>query len=142
MTGEAACGRILAVDPGDRRIGLAVSDEFGITAQGLETFDRRDGGDFLEHVTALVDRYGVREIVVGNPVRTSGEPGTSSEKAREMAAELHRRLGIEVTLWDERFSSAEARRVTRGARAAKGTIDRVAAALILQGYLDYLRRDG
>jgi putative Holliday junction resolvase len=132
--------RILGIDPGERRVGLAVSDPLGMTAQGLETFDRR-GGDLLDHVASLVDEYGVGTIVVGHPLSMSGRPSRSSERARALARDLERRLGLPVTLWDERLSSAEARRVTAGTGATrrKGTVDRVAAVLILQSYLDSRR---
>lgn len=133
--------RILAIDPGDRRIGLAVSDELGITAQGLETFDVAGGVDFLEFVEGLIDELGVSEIVVGDPVHLSGAVGESAVKARSLAEELQRRFAIRVTLWDERFSSEEAKRVLRGSRAKKGTVDRLAAVLILQSYLDFRGND-
>jgi putative Holliday junction resolvase len=129
--------RILAIDPGDRRIGLAVSDELGITAQGLDTFDTSAGDDFLEHVGRLIETLKVTEIVVGDPLHLSGDVGESAGKARSLAGQLRARFDIVVTLWDERFSSEEARRVLRGTRAKKGTVDRLAAVLILQSYLDF-----
>lgn len=131
---------MLGIDPGERRIGLAVSDALEVTAQGLETFDRRSNGDLVEHIAALVQRYDVGTIVVGNPLRTSGEAGESSLRARALAERLRARLNLTVTLWDERFSSEEAGRVLKGTRAKKGAIDRLAAVLILQSYLDYRGR--
>ncbi len=130
--------RILAIDPGERRVGIAVSDPLGITAQGLETFDRRDG-DVLDHLDALVARYDVAEIVVGHPRALTGRPTAQTESAEALARAIERRTGVRVVLWDERLTSAEARRVTRGARAPRGAVDRVAAVLILQGYLDARR---
>jgi putative Holliday junction resolvase len=129
--------RILGVDPGERRVGLAVSDPLGVSAQGLETFDRKRG-DLLEHIAAVVDEYGVAAIVVGHPVSMSGRPSESSKRAERLARDLERRFGLPVTLWDERLSSQEARRAMAGTGAArkKGTVDRVAAVLILQSYLD------
>lgn len=128
--------RILGIDPGERRIGLAISDELGIAAHGLETFDTRRGGRFLDHVSELVAEYGVSEIVVGHPIHLSGKAGPSSRKADALAAELRGRFGIAVCLWDERLSSEEARRILRGTRAEKGAVDRLAAVIILQSYLD------
>ncbi len=81
--------RILGIDPGERRIGIAVSDPLLITAQGLETFDAKSGVDFVDHVRDLVERYDVEEIVVGNPLGLSGKEGESSAKASDLA----RRLG-------------------------------------------------
>ena len=131
--------RILAIDPGDRRVGLAVSDELGITAQGLDTFDRKVGGDFFRFVGDLLQKYDVATIVVGNPVHLSGDESESSVKAQALAAELQQRFGVEVTLWDERLSSEEARRVLQGSRADKGAVDKLAAVIILQSYLDFIK---
>lgn len=133
-------GRILAIDPGERRIGIAVSDELGIMAQGLDTFDRQSGKDFFGHISLLLSDYGVTEIVVGDPIRLRGDAGESAEKARALASELQRRCRIAVTLWDERFSSEEAKRVLKGRRTNKGVVDKIAAMIILQSYLDYRGR--
>jgi putative Holliday junction resolvase len=127
--------RVLAIDPGERRVGLAVSDPLGITAQGLATFDRR-GGDLVDHIETLAREYEIARIVVGNPVSMSGRESQGSARARELAHELRSRLSLPVELWDERLSSAEAHRVLAGQRADKGSVDRVAATIILQGYLD------
>jgi putative Holliday junction resolvase len=128
-------GRILALDPGERRVGLAISDPLGITAQGLDTFDRRTG-PLLEHLRSLVAEFGVVEVVVGHPISMSGARSTTTLAAERLARDIEARLGLPVTLWDERLSSAEARRVTAGSGARKGATDRVAAVLILQTYLD------
>jgi putative Holliday junction resolvase len=129
--------RVLGVDPGERRVGLAVSDPLGLTAQGLDTFDRARG-DLFEHLRAVIDDYGIGEIVVGHPVSMSGRRSESSKRAEKLARELERRFGLPVTLWDERLSSREARRTVAGTGATrrKGTVDRVAAVLILQNFLD------
>jgi len=127
--------RILAIDPGARRVGLAVSDELGITAQGLETFDRQTG-ELAGHIRELVEQYDVGEIVVGHPLSMSGRPSETTRDAESLARHLEDALGLPVTLWDERLTSAEARRVLAGSRAPKGATDRVAATLILQGYLE------
>jgi putative Holliday junction resolvase len=128
-------GRILAIDPGQRRVGLAVSDALGITAQGLPTFDRRRG-ELADHIDTLAREYRVELIVVGNPVSMSGRESEGSALARRLADELRARLSLPVELWDERLSSAEAHRVLAGSKADKGAVDRVAAVIILQGYLD------
>jgi putative Holliday junction resolvase len=132
-------GRVLAIDPGERRAGLAVSDPLGITAQGLPTFDRRSG-DLRAHIEMLVREYGVTRIVVGNPLSMSGRESEGSGRARALASELAARLSLPVELWDERLSSAEAHRVLAGSKADKGAVDRVAAVIILQGYLDFHSR--
>jgi putative Holliday junction resolvase len=120
-------------------VGLAVSDELGITAQGLDTFDRKFG-DLFEHLSRLVVKYDVFEFVVGHPVSMSGRPNASSLEALGLAEDIRLRFGVPVQLWDERLTTEEARRVLRGARADKGVVDRTAAVFILQGYLDWRRR--
>jgi putative Holliday junction resolvase len=137
MSGEI--GRILAVDPGERRVGLAISDPLGITAQGLPTFDRKSG-DIFAHLRALKARFELARVVVGRPLSLSGRESESSRRAAEFARAIADALSLPVELWDERLSSAEAQRVLAGTRAEKGAVDRVAAVLILQGYLDAKRR--
>lgn len=132
-------GRILGVDPGRRRVGLAISDPLGITAQGLPTFDRKYG-DVFAHLRALASRYEIERVVVGQPLSLSGRESDSTRRAGEFARAIGDALAIPVELWDERLSSAEAERVLAGTRADKGAVDRVAAVLILQGYLDARRR--
>lgn len=127
--------RILAIDPGERRVGLAVSDPLGITAQGLDTFDRRTG-DLLAHLRGLVEAYGVTTVVVGHPVSMSGRDNPSSLGAESLARDIENKLGVAVVLWDERLSSVEAQRVLKGQKVGKKAVDRVAAVLILQSYLD------
>lgn len=135
--------RILAIDPGDRRVGLAVSDPLGITAQGIDTFDRA-GGDLFAHLAGIIESYNVTEIVVGHPLSLTGQEGTAGRAARELAASLEAHFGVTVSMWDERLSSVEAQRVLAGSRARrkdKGSVDRVAAALILQSFLDARRSE-
>ncbi|HEX5132500.1 MAG TPA: Holliday junction resolvase RuvX [Candidatus Krumholzibacteria bacterium] len=127
--------RILALDPGARRVGLALSDPLGITAQGLTTFDTRDG-DLVTHLRALVAKHDVVRIVVGYPLSLAGRETDASRDAVALAEQLRGALGLPVDMWDERLSSAEAERTLRGSRAGKGAVDRIAAVLILQGYLD------
>ena len=128
-------GRVLAIDPGERRIGLAVSDPLGITAQGLPTFDLRDGV-LVAHIESLAREYEIVRIVIGNPLSMSGRESEGSARARALAGELATRLALPVELWDERLSSTEANRILAGTRAQKGAVDRIAAVLIRQGWLD------
>jgi putative Holliday junction resolvase len=127
--------RILGVDYGERRVGLAVSDGLLITAQGLDTFDRRTG-KLLPHLAQLSKQYDVGAIVLGHPVSMSGRDNAISLAVEKLAAKIRDRLGVEVVLWDERLTSEEARRVLKGQGAGKEAVDRVAAILILQNYLD------
>src|SRR5579872_3899293 len=94
-------GRILGLDVGTRRIGIAVSDPLGVTAQGLETLQRRNRRYDLNELRKLLAEHEVREIVVGNPLRMSGQSGLQAEKMASFAAHLKQAFSIPVHLWDE-----------------------------------------
>ena len=131
---------MLGLDVGARRIGLAVSDPLGITAQGLETLHRKNKKQDFAYLYRVLREYDVKEIVVGLPLRMSGEEGTQSEKIRIFAVELGKKFGLPVHLWDERLTSAEANRFLRDTelsieKRAKA-VDRMAAVLILQGWME------
>jgi putative Holliday junction resolvase len=136
-------GRILGLDVGSRRIGIAVSDLLGITAQGLDTLQRRNKRTDLAALEAVIRKYGVCEIVVGLPLRMSGAEGTQSGKMQVFAEDLRKRFRLPVHLWDERLTSAEANRLLRETdlsieKRAKA-VDRMAAVLILQGWMEKRR---
>jgi putative holliday junction resolvase len=134
-----ASGRILAIDFGSRRMGLAVSDQLNITAQGLDTLERRNKRSDFARLERVLREYEIAEIVLGNPLRMSGEPGRQSEKVAEFAEELRRRFHLPVHLWDERLTSAEANRLLREMELSierrAQAVDRMAATLILQSFL-------
>ncbi|MGD0989895.1 MAG: Holliday junction resolvase RuvX [Candidatus Sulfotelmatobacter sp.] len=137
-------GRVLGLDVGSRRIGLAVSDGLGFTAQGLETLQRRNKRTDFAALEKLIREYAVKEIVVGLPLRMSGAEGTQSAKMQEFAEDLRKRFRLPVHLWDERLTSAEANRLLRETdlsieKRAKA-VDRMAAILILQGWMESRRR--
>jgi putative Holliday junction resolvase len=133
-------GRILALDLGRKRIGLAISDELGITAQGLETVERTGRRDDIEILRRLAAERGVRLFLLGDPLHMSGEASRQGEYTREFARELERKTGIPVVFRDERWTSREAERALRGSGVArdarKPAIDRLSAVLLLQSYLD------
>lgn len=133
--------RILAVDFGLRRLGLAVSDPLGIVAQGLPTLDRKNAANDLSALESLAAEYAVREIIVGHPLSKSGMENAISRRAAEFAEKLRQRVSCEVKLWDERLTSAEANRMLRssgiGLEKRRRAVDRVSAVLILQNYLDW-----
>lgn len=137
---NVAGGRILGLDVGARRIGIAVSDPLGLTAQGLATLERRNRRHDLNELRKLLNQHEVREIVVGNPLRMSGGIGAQAEKMAGFAGLLQQTFSIPVHLWDERLSTAEAHRLLdeTGIRDSrrKEVIDRMAAVLILQSFLD------
>jgi putative Holliday junction resolvase len=136
-------GRVLGIDFGTRRIGLAVSDPLGLTAQGLPTLTRRNKRQDLNFLRSLARRYEVSLIVLGNPINMNGSEGQQSAKAREFARELEQRLSLQVCLWDERLTSIEAERMLResGVEPARNVeaVDRLAAVILLQNYLDSYR---
>ncbi len=135
----SAAGRLLALDVGSRTIGLAISDPLGITAQGLPTLRRTSKRADLQSLADLIRRHGISEIVVGYPLRMSGEAGSQAQKVEALAEELRRRFHLPVHLWDERLTTAEAQRVLRetdmSIRRRGQVVDRLAAVLILQAFL-------
>lgn len=134
--------RILALDLGKRRIGLAISDELGITAQGLPTLQRKNNRTDLAALLRIVKEKGVQRILLGNPLHMSGDAGVQSELAREFGDILGRHTGQEVKLWDERLTTVEASRVLRssgiGIEKRVRAVDQLSAVILLQSYLDYL----
>ena len=132
--------RILGLDVGSKRIGVAVSDPLGITAQGLETIHRQNKRIDFESLERVIAKYGISEIVVGLPLRMSGAEGTQSEKMRQFADDLRRRFNLPVHLWDERLTSAQANRLLRETEMSiqrRGqVVDQVAAVLILQSWME------
>jgi putative Holliday junction resolvase len=135
-----ASGRVLALDVGARRIGVAVTDPLGITAQGLDTILRKNKRTDFAQLEAVIRQYDVVELVVGYPLRLSGEIGLQAEKMTLFAAELEKHFQIPVHLFDERLTSTEANRVLRESeisieKRAKA-VDRMAAVLILQSWME------
>lgn len=131
--------RVLAVDYGERRTGLAVSDELGITAQGLDTLVVKEEGELLEKVAGVVRETGADTIVIGLPLNMDGTESDKSRKVRAFGASLGERTGAKIVYWDERMTSVQAQKVMREMsvkiRGRKERIDRIAATLILQEYL-------
>jgi putative Holliday junction resolvase len=139
-------GRVVAFDLGDRRIGVAVSDETGVLASGRETIARHGESYPWRAILAVVEEAEAVAIVVGDPLHMDGEAGERSRLARAFADEIARRTGLPVELEDERLTSEEAGEIlARRGRAAgareRGDVDRVAAMLILQGWLDDRARE-
>ena len=129
--------RVMALDVGEKTVGIALSDELGITVSPRETL-RRDGSE-LDRLAGIVTQDAVGEIVVGLPISLNGSLGPSAQKVLELVAQLRERFTIPVVTWDERLTTAEAEKIllaadTRRAKRRK-VIDQVAAALILEGYL-------
>lgn len=131
----------MALDVGKRRIGIALSDPLGITAQGQPTLHRTRVREDLERLAAIAQDNGVRLILVGEPRHMSGDQSRQSEYTREFAERLAKRTGLEVRFWDERLTSVQAERVLKesGISIEKRarSVDRLAAVLLLESYLDW-----
>lgn len=138
--------RILGIDFGDIRIGVAISDPLGLTAQGIETITWAGGSIKrpAERIRFLSAQYGVEKIVIGYPINMNGTIGPGAEKVSHFAELLEKKTGLEVVKWDERLTSVEANRTMHDLemRTSKKreSVDRIAAVLILQGYLDSGRK--
>lgn len=132
--------KIMGLDYGDRRIGVAVSDAFGWTAQGVETIERRREGGEFDRIAELTKQLEVEEIVVGLPKNMNGSIGPRGEICMAFADDLQSRLKLPVHLWDERLTTVSAQRTLLEAdvsrKKRKGVVDKMAASLILQNYLD------
>lgn len=133
--------RLLGLDIGEKRIGVAISDELGMIASPLVTINAT--GDVVGEMRGLIAKYDIPRIIVGLPVGLSGREGPQAKKVRGIADALASDLGVEIVYSDERLSStvAEAALISQGTRRdkRKQQIDSMAAAVILQGYLDNLR---
>ena len=132
-------GRLLAVDYGRKRVGLAVTDELGMTAQPLPTIHVSGVAEAVAGVTQVAETWSVREILVGVPLNMDGSRGPMADAATRFARSLEEASNRPVQMWDERLTSAEARRslldAPRRVRGGKGVVDQVAAVLLLQNYL-------
>ncbi len=137
-------GRILAIDLGKKRIGLALSDELGITAQGLPTLERTNIREDLARLTELTSARGVTLIVMGDPLHMSGAESRQARYTREFAQRLHAATGLPIELRDERLTSVQAERLLRETghhtrQQRTGAVDRLSAAILLESYLDAQR---
>ena len=131
--------RVLGLDPGERRIGVALSDTLGIIAQPHVVLDRREV-DVVAEIKSMCEEYEIETVVVGLPRSLSGEEGSAAEKARELGSAIAAAIECDVEYFDERFTTvqAESALLEGGMRRQKRrqTVDKVAAAMMLQGYLD------
>jgi putative holliday junction resolvase len=132
--------RILGLDVGSKRIGLAISDPLGITAQGLETLHRQNKRRDFSQLEQVIRQHQVAEIVIGLPLRMTGGEGIQAEKMQAFAEEVRRRFRLPVHLWDERLTSAQANRLLRetdmSIKRRGEVVDQMAAVLILQSWMD------
>lgn len=136
-------GKIMGLDYGDKRIGVAISDPLGFTAQGKKVIIRRGEEEDLAEIKRLVKESGAEELVVGLPRNMDGSLGPRAKLTLDFINLLKKQLNIPVKAWDERLSTSEAEKILLSAdmsrKRRKGVIDKLAAALILQNYLDARR---
>jgi putative Holliday junction resolvase len=138
--------RFLGLDLGSKRIGVAVSDELGLTAQPVLTLlRRRNPREDVRSLARLARRFSVVAIVVGNPLHLSGEQSPRAESTQAFATELGELTGLPIHLWDERLTTREAHQILYEAghprQEHRGVVDQVAATLILQSFLDSRKQD-
>jgi putative Holliday junction resolvase len=136
--------RILGLDIGEKRVGVAISDELGLTAQGIDVIERTNDGKDMDRISEIVSEYKVIKIVVGLPKNMNGTLGPSGKAVKDYATKLKNTTGIETDFWDERLTTVAAERTLLEAdvsrKKRKRVIDKLAAVLILQSYLDFKSR--
>ncbi|WP_066688738.1 Holliday junction resolvase RuvX [Christensenella intestinihominis] len=135
-------GRVLGLDVGDIRIGVALSDLLMITAQGIETYTRKDEEADIRYFCDLMDKQDVDTLVVGLPKNMNGTIGEQAEKVQDFAGKLKAACGRKLIYWDERLTTKSAHRTLLEAdmsrKKRKAVVDKIAAVYILQGYMDSL----
>lgn len=135
--------KVLGIDYGDRRTGIAISDRSGLLAGNPQVIDERDYEKLLDKLCALVAQEKIEQLVLGYPKNMDGTIGERAARCEVMADDLRARTGCSVKLWDERRTTVQAHAILHSngqkQKKHKKTVDAVAAMLILQGYLDYMR---
>jgi len=135
--------RIMGLDIGSHTIGIAISDELGMTAQGLKTIRRRSMGEDLQEMMMIIDEYEIEKIVVGLPKNMDGTLGKQAEIVFQWITDCKKKIHLPMVTWDERLSTVGASKILLEAdlsrKKRKKVIDKLAAVLILQGYLDQIR---
>ena len=137
--------RLLGIDPGKKRIGIAISDENKIIATPYTTLIKNNFSDLLTQMNKIIFDNGVKGIIIGNPINMDGSPSQSSQSAKDLAINLSKNISIPITLWDERLSSRGAFNLSNDLNVNTSKkiskLDENSAAFILQGILDYLKRE-
>ncbi len=135
--------RIMGLDIGSRTIGVAVSDELGITAQGLKTIRRKSSEEDLKELTQIIHQFEIKKLVVGLPKSMDGSLGKQAGIVFKWIKSIQKQLSLPIVTWDERLSTVGASKILLEAdlsrKKRKGVIDKIAAVLILQGYMDQMR---
>ena len=136
--------RLLGIDPGKKRVGLAISDEDKLVSTPLKTIIKKNNSDFIKEIKEIIEENNVKGIVIGNPINMDGSKGPSAQSANDFAKYLSNNVSIPVTMWDERLSSQGAFNLSSNLdiNVSKKVekLDQNAASFILQGAIDYIRR--
>ena len=136
--------RLLGIDPGKKRFGLAISDEDKLVATPLKTIIKKNNIDFINEIKKVIKENNVKGIVIGNPLNMDGSRGPSAQSAQDFAKNLSTNISIPITMWDERLSSEGAFKISSNLdiNVSKKVekLDQNSATFILQGAIDYLRR--
>ena len=135
--------RLLGIDLGTKRIGIAISDYNQKIATPLQTLDKSKQGKLIDEIESIITEYDIKGIIIGNPINMDGTYGKSSQSAKDIAINISNKVGIPVSLWDERLSTVGAFNLSSeldvNVSKREKDIDKFAAAFILQGALDYLQ---
>ena len=136
--------RLLGVDPGKKRVGLAISDEDKLVSTPLKTIIKKNNSDFIKEIRKIIEENNIKGIIVGNPINMDGSRGSSAQSANDFAKHLSNNVSVPITMWDERLSSEGAFNLSSNldVNTSKKVekLDQNAASFILQGAIDYIRR--
>ena len=136
--------RLLGIDPGKKRVGLAISDEDKLVSTPLKTIIKKNNSDLVKEIKEIIGENNIKGIVVGNPINMDGSKGPSAQSANDFAKYLSNNISIPVTMWDERLSSQAAFNLSSNLdiNTSKKVekLDQNAASFILQGAIDYIKR--
>ena len=136
--------RLLGIDPGKKRVGLAISDEDKLVSTPLKTIIKKNNSDLVKEIKKIIEENNIKGIVVGNPINMDGSKGPSAQSANDFAKYLSNNISIPVTMWDERLSSEAAFNLSSNLdiNTSKKVekLDQNAASFILQGAIDYIKR--
>ncbi len=136
--------RLLGIDPGKKRVGLAISDEDKVVSTPLKTIIKKNNSNLAKEIKEIIEENNIKGIVVGNPINMDGSKGPSAQSANDFAEYLSNNISIPVTMWDERLSSEAAFNLSSNLdiNTSKKVekLDQNAASFILQGAIDYIRR--
>ena len=136
--------RLMGIDPGKSRVGISISDENRKVATPHKTLEKKDFKSFKEDLNQIIKDFSISGVIIGNPIKMDGSTGSSSQSATDLAINVSKHFSLPVLMWDERFSSEGSFKIMKelpiNTTKKRKTLDKNAAAFILQGFLDYLNK--